>query len=211
MGIAGVGGYECHDNCKVFTADFPSSSPYIVSTGATQFEGSAAKGTEVATDWSSGGFSNFFPRPAYQEKAVSQFLGQTKTPKKFFNQTGRGFPDVSAIGLGFQVMVNGSLMSVGGTSASTPVFASVVSLLNDIRLSNGLPTMGHINPFLYEAFETSKGAFTDILKGHNQYGCCTSGFEAMEGWDPITGIGTPVFQVLSKLVLSKELFPFLSL
>ncbi len=29
---------------------------------------------EVATDFSAGGFSNYFPRPDYQDKAVPTFL-----------------------------------------------------------------------------------------------------------------------------------------
>eukprot|EP01027_Heterolobosea_sp_BB2_P010028 GEZU01014764.1.p2 GENE.GEZU01014764.1~~GEZU01014764.1.p2 ORF type:complete len:116 (+),score=47.92 GEZU01014764.1:469-816(+) len=106
-------------------------------------------------------------------------------------------------------MVNGSLMNVGGTSAATPTFASVISYLNDIRLSKGLPTLGHINPFLYEAARQNKGAFTDITSGNNQYGCCTTGFTAIEGWDAITGLGTPNFDVLSQLVLDPTMFPHL--
>ena len=35
--------------------------------------------------------------------------------------SGRGFPDVAAQGLNFQVVVGGKIYSVGGTSASSPV------------------------------------------------------------------------------------------
>ena len=35
--------------------------------------------------------------------------------------SGRGFPDVAAQGLNFQVVVGGKLYAIGGTSASTPV------------------------------------------------------------------------------------------
>jgi tripeptidyl-peptidase-1 len=48
---------------------------------------------------------------------------------------GRATPDVSALGEGYQVFVGGKAETVGGTSASSPAFASVVSLLNGARLN----------------------------------------------------------------------------
>jgi tripeptidyl-peptidase-1 len=53
-----------------FRADFPSSSPYVVSTGATTFPsggGGAVKGQEIGVTFSSGGFSRHFPMPSYQK------------------------------------------------------------------------------------------------------------------------------------------------
>jgi tripeptidyl-peptidase-1 len=32
----------------------------------------------------------------------------------------------------------------------------------------------------------------DVTAGSNQ-GCGTKGFDAVEGWDPLTGLGTPNF------------------
>ena len=46
-------------------------------------------------------------------------------------------------------MVGGSVESVGGTSASSPTFAAIVTLLNDFRISNGKPPLGFLNPLLY--------------------------------------------------------------
>lgn len=42
------------------------------------------------------------------------------------------------------------LCSVGGTSASAPTFAGIVTLLNNIRLGNNKPALGFLNPFLYQ-------------------------------------------------------------
>lgn len=102
----------------------------------------------------------------------------------------------------------------GGTSAASPVFASVIALLNDVRLRAGKPALGFLNPFLY-----SKGfkALNDITAGQSD-GCngydTQSGQEvpgvipipwahwnATAGWDPVTGLGTPDFEALKKLVL----------
>lgn len=38
----------------------------------------------------------------------------------------------------------------GGTSASAPEWAGVLSLINDIRLNVGLPPLGFVNVRLYQ-------------------------------------------------------------
>lgn len=47
-------------------------------------------------------------------------------------------------------MYHGSTMGVAGTSCATPIYAGVLSLLNDIRLLAGKPTLGFFNPLLYK-------------------------------------------------------------
>jgi len=61
----------------------------------------------------------------------------------------QGIPDVSAQGDNFVIYVNGAARSVGGTSAATPTFASIVSLLNDARIASGKPPLGFLNPLVY--------------------------------------------------------------
>jgi len=67
--------------------------------------------------------------------------------------------------------------------------SSVLALVNDALISSGKSPLGFLNPWLY-----SKGyqGFTDILSGGNG-GCNTTGFPVKEGWDAVTGFGTPVF------------------
>ena len=61
---------------------------------------------------------------------------------------------------------------IGGTSASAPVFAAFISMLNDARLDAGLAPLGFLNPMLY-----TKGlqGLNDVVHGHNA-GCGTRGF-----------------------------------
>lgn len=123
---------------------------------------------EQAASFSSGGFSNIFPRPSYQEKAVSNYLdslGDTYFGR--FNASGRAFPDVSALGTGLQIVANGSIEAIGGTSASTPMWASIVGLLNDELIGKGMPVVGFLNPLIYEHPEALK----DITLGEC-YLCC---------------------------------------
>jgi tripeptidyl-peptidase I len=54
-----------------------------------------------------------------------------------------------------------------GTSASSPVFAAMVALWNDLRLARGMPPLGFINPFLYYVYSKSPEAFNDIVLGDN--------------------------------------------
>lgn len=54
---------------------------------------------ERAASWSGGGFSNLFSAPSYQKEAVQAYmdrLGDTVNGKANFS--GRGYPDVSALG-----------------------------------------------------------------------------------------------------------------
>lgn len=48
-------------------------------------------------------------------------------------------------------------------------------------------------------------AFTDVTEGNNRCStwqqCCTHGFYAQAGWDPVTGLGSPRYDVLSSIVL----------
>jgi tripeptidyl-peptidase-1 len=196
-----------------YRADFPSSSPYVVSVGATTFPPdpfTPTIGEEIAVGFSSGGFSNIFARPAYQSDAVAAFLKRTATPTSFFNASGRGFPDVAALGVRFTCVINAKNQSVDGTSASSPTFAGILALLNEVRLGSGKPTIGWANPLLYashiatahkqrsssRSMKKNARAFHDVIVGNNGHAECSVGFNATVGWDPITGLGTPHFPSL---------------
>ncbi|KAF8204657.1 tripeptidyl peptidase A [Pholiota molesta] len=183
-------------NQTKFIPGFPASCPFVTAVGGTSHIPEVA----VSTFFSGGGFSNFFARPSYQDKDVTAYL---KTLPKglyagLFNPNGRAIPDVSAQSDLFKVFIGGQAFLIGGTSASSPTFTGFVALLNDVRLKAGQPSLGFLNPFLY-----SKGfaGLNDITSGNNA-GCGTPGFNASKGWDPVTGLGTPNFGILKKLVLS---------
>ena len=166
----------------------------MTSVGATQLTSATA---ETAASFSSGGFSNYFGIPSYQASAVSSFLttlGSTNSGK--FNASGRGFPDVAAIGVDLEIIVGGQLGGVDGTSCSSPTFASIVALLNDRLIAAGKSPLGFLNPFLYS---DGVSALNDVTSGDNP-GCSTNGFPAKAGWDPVTGLGTPNYSKLRTAV-----------
>jgi len=82
---------------------------------------------------------------------------------KYFNQTGRANPNVSAYTVDFAIYYWDVEIHVSGTSCAAPTFSGNVSLLNDIHLNSNQPTLGFIYPLLYGKL-MGKG-FIDINKG----------------------------------------------
>jgi tripeptidyl-peptidase-1 len=84
----------------------------------------------------------------------------------------QAIPDVSAQAEAFRIFLQGRAEKIGGTSAACPTVASIVSLLNDARLSQNKPPLGFLNPLLYSKLSSG---FNDITVGSNP-GCGTTGF-----------------------------------
>ncbi|GJJ08474.1 hypothetical protein Clacol_002692 [Clathrus columnatus] len=172
-----------------FIPSFPGTCPFITSVGATQVNpGASVTEPESACEqviFSGGGFSEIFSIPDYQKAAQAEYFARHNPPYSSvqFNNSRvvRGYPDVSANGANYVIAVDGSFSLVFGTSASTPVFGSIITLVNDARLAHGK------NPIYTPEFQE---AFNDITNGTNP-GCGTPGFSAVQGWDPVTGVGTP--------------------
>lgn len=188
---SGDDGAGCHK--QIFRPNFPATSPYVTSVGGTVEQGGERE--EVGVSFSSGGFSNVFAQASFQSTDVKHFLetSQKLPEQRYFNKSGRGYPDVSALAVGFAVIANGFETSPSGTSCAAPTFAGVVSLVNDqlINVHSKSP-LGFLNPFLYTQ---GTGGLKDITSGCNE-GCGGNGFCAEAGWDPVTGLGTPVYEKL---------------
>merc|ERR1712216_474229 len=125
--------------------------------------GAEGGSTRVGTDQfgSGGGFSFMFDASDEQKADIANYykIAPQLPPDGAFAKSGRATPDVSALGEGYQVVQQGKPSSVGGTSASAPMFAGLISLLNEARLAKKLPALGHLNPWLYKHPEM----FTEIV------------------------------------------------
>jgi len=182
-----------------FIPIFPATCPYVTAVGATQrFSPEEAVSVDGPGGFSSGGgFSEYFIRPDYQSRQVNSYLnilGSNYTG--MYNPLGRAVPDVSAQGSKYLMTWRGMHVHVGGSSAAAPTFASVIALLNDDRISRGLPALGFLNPWLYT--QGCQG-LNDVVIGSSS-GCGTTGFAATVGWDPVTGLGTPNFPAMRRLM-----------
>ncbi|KAG2158529.1 peptidase S8/S53 domain-containing protein [Suillus bovinus] len=208
-GVAGNGGYCLNPDGTqspdgtIFNPGFPATCPYVTAVGATQVSpGKSVWEAEDACEeviYSGGGFSNYFSMPSYQQAAVEGYLAANPISysKDIYNSTGsRAYPDLSANGANYVVAVGGNFELVYGTSAASPVVGAILTMVNDARISRGKPPLGFINPAIYSP--NFIGGFKDVANGTNP-GCGTLGFNASQGWDPVTGLGTPYFpSLLSK-------------
>jgi kumamolisin len=166
--------------------DFPASSPYVLACGGTTLRASEngiaseVVWNEVANNEGAtgGGVSNVFALPAYQNSA-----GVPAEPKTGF--VGRGVPDVAGDAdptTGYLILADGQNEVVGGTSAVAPLWAALISLINQ---QVGQP-VGFVNPALYKL----KSSFNDITTGNND-DSNLGYYSAKQGWDPCTGLGSP--------------------
>jgi len=140
---------------KAFNPDFPAASPYVTAVGGTDFVTKGTIGDEKAWSDGGGGFSNTFAMPAYQASFVVNFKSTSTAlpPQALWNSTGRGYPDVAALGgMGnpYCVVSAGGASGVAGTSASCPVTAAVFAKLNELRLASKKKPLGFLNPFICE-------------------------------------------------------------
>ena len=196
---SGDDGAACKDN--KFSPNFPVSSPYVTAVGGTALKNPFTISGEYGYEISGGGFSNVFGQPTYQSDKVKFYLTKMENlpEQKYFNKSGRAYPDISALSNHFWIVNNLiPVPGVAGTSASTPTVAGIISLLNDARLNKKMPVMGFINPFLYKSAAT----LYDVTSGCNE-GCLSGdkGFCAFQQWDPVTGNGTPNFPAMLKAAM----------
>lgn len=209
-GAAGTAQTQCITNdgndLKKFVPTFPASCPWVTAVGATDNYGPPVS----AATFSTGGFSDYFGRPRWQDEEVNPVIEELvrngDERLEWVNITGRAIPDISAVGAGYQIRFGGRMIEVLGTSASTPVVAAMVALVNDKRLKEGKASLGWLNSRLYDG--DVKAVLKDIVHGES-YGCSfpgeprSMGWEARKGYDLVTGLGTvkdfnDFLEVLSK-------------
>ena len=168
---------------------WPADNAYIVSVGGTDLVTASAGGawkSETAWTDSGGGISpDSIPIPSWQQ--LSGVINSTNKG----STTLRNGPDVAAnANFTFYVCADQTTCTAneyGGTSFATPMWAGYVALVNQQLANEGDPTIGFINPIIYQQNITSSYAtdFHDITSG-------TSGsFSAEVGYDLVTGWGSP--------------------
>lgn len=193
---------------------WPASDPLVTAIGGTRLctDPSATAGrtpdntdppgvcqvqpaeTEIGWPFSGGGYSILFPRPAFQDilPPGSSYIGSSVgAPGP--NSNMRGVPDVAyqaSSGTGPLVYLGAfGWFFVGGTSCGAPQWAGLIAIADQISGDN----LGYINPGLYKiGSDATRYAndFFDITTGNNQTSSIP-GYSASQGWDAVTGLGTP--------------------
>jgi len=174
------------------TTAFLADNPWVTSVGGTSLLGKGPNAQEAAWSSSGGGFSAFYPIPSYQQTLPASVQSLFKNR--------RGVPDVAADSDPSTALANyvhGRWTMIGGTSASTPAWAAVGAIADQLA---GHP-LGFINPGLYKVGASSvyTQAFHDITVGDNSISdgsVNVKGYAAAAGWDAVTGFGSPNAAVL---------------
>jgi subtilase family serine protease len=215
---------------------WPASDPLVSAVGGTYLCTDATTGMSIDSvsppaacqgnpgvrevGWlnGGGGYSIFFPKPAYQDTLPpgSTFAG-TSAGAPGPNSNMRGIPDVAyqasqrtgvlvymtqsntirsaGTGCGAERPCDSGWYIVGGTSASSPQWAGIVAMADQYSHNLGHGDLGYINAALYAVADNATeyaSDFYDVTVGNNGLDAPTiPGYDASRGWDAVTGIGTP--------------------
>lgn len=193
-GVTGVGGTEFNEGNGTYwntAVGYTSALSYIPEAGWN------ASGPTVGLAASGGGYSATFAKPSWQNV--------TGVPSGNF----RTVPDVAMAASAthdYYAIITSAISGcqacpTGGTSASAPVFAGIIAILNQYAVAQGQGNgnLGNINPALYQLFVSTPNAFHDITEGNNIVPCeigtldCANGsygYTAGVGYDLVTGLGS---------------------
>jgi hypothetical protein len=182
------------------TADpeYPAFSPNVVAVGGTSLSLNPDGSYQGETGWGSGGafggqtgsgggLSGYESEPAYQRSVQS--TGRRSTPDVALDAD-------PATGVWIADPYNGSAANPwkigGGTSLAAPAWAGLFALINQGRVAAGERTLNSSSPTeaLQALYSLSRGDYHDIVGGSN------GGNSATAGYDLVTGLGSPIAQLL---------------
>jgi subtilase family serine protease len=159
---------------------WPAYSPNVLAVGGTYLQTSGPGGSyraEVGWNFGGGGPSQFEAEPGYQ--AGVQSSGARTIPDVACNADPRsGFAIYDSLD---PYVPGGGWDVIGGTSAGTPQWASLLAIANQQRRASNLPALRAAAADLYQL---PIADFHDVTAGFN-------GFGAGPGYDLVTGRGTP--------------------
>jgi subtilase family serine protease len=182
----------------------PSSDPYVTQVGGTLLtmggsgaawnseavwnSGLDASGDHFDNSASSGGISSYYTIPSWQTNVSNLAAAGGSTAF-------RNVPDVAACGINiYEILDNPPVADDygGGTSASAPLWAGFMALVNQQSAARGGPSGGLINPTLYAlaAGPNYHTYFHDVTVGSNTWVDSPNLFRATSGYDLCTGLGT---------------------
>jgi subtilase family serine protease len=151
-----------------YGVSYPAASRYLTAVGGTSLTRGGSRGwTETAWSGAGSGCSAYEAKPSWQTDS-----GCAR----------RTVSDVSAVAdpnTGVAVLFGGLWFTVGGTSASSPIIASVYALAGNASSVNPGYPYSHT------------GGLFDVVSGSN--GSCNPSYlcTAQAGYDGPTGLGTP--------------------
>ncbi len=158
---------------------YPASSPWVTGVGGTNFTLDSRNRITEEVVWNqapiefgagTGGPSLIFRQPSWQ-----------RGPGVGTNTGARATPDIAMLAdntPGYSIYCKaadcgGGWMTVGGTSAATPLLGGILAIANQQAKRAGQPKLGHINPRIYRLAgkkSTRNAVFRDVTKVGNDLG-----------------------------------------
>ncbi len=204
--------------------NYPASSWWVTGVGGTNLVLNSANVITSQVVWNDGadqpgsagggGVSDLFARPNYQDGASTA--------------RGRGVPDVAMladVAPGYAIYCTAKpacvtpalpdpWQTVGGTSASTPLLAGGLALIDQALHNAHRQDLGLVNPLLYRAAHAAPASFDDVTSGSNDIGpqitsggrllgCCA----AKPGYDTASGLGSVNFEAFSDFAVHMQAAP----
>lgn len=174
---------------------YPAASPNVIGVGGTTLNLNSSGGYVSETGWSGsgGGPSLEEIEPTYQRSV--QTSGVRQSPDISLDaDLNTGVPVYDSYDEGAST----PWAIVGGTSLASPMAAGLIAIANQGRVINGLSPLSTIsNPSttsttdaLALLYDSAKTNFHDITSGNN------GGYSAGTGYDEVTGIGSPIANLL---------------
>lgn len=179
-------------------AVWPGDDEYVTGVGGTDLNTTGPGGTwlsEVGWHFSGGGPSpDHIAIPAYQVPFVNQ---NNNGSKKL-----RNCPDIAgdADTDNFSCYNGGCSTGNGGTSYAAPLWAGFIALVNQQAAEQGGKPVGFLNPDIYKigALHSYHKDFHDERAGNN------GRYNAVDGFDLVTGFGSPNGQALIDALAGKS-------
>jgi hypothetical protein len=174
----------------------PDDDPYITVVGGTTLATVGPGGAWLSeTVWnaeegpgaggSSGGSSTTYGIQSWQQGVNMSTNNGSKSK--------RNVPDVAMIADNVLIVADDGYQEVSsGTSVASPLWTGFAALANQQAVAAGLPTIGFINPAIYQIGTNSNytACFDDVTVGNNTNSNPTE-YLAVPGYDLCTGWGSP--------------------
>ena len=183
--------------------NYPAASPFVVAVGGTVLypDSDNTRGLEYPWPYTGGGQSFFIPAPSYQSgvsgldrPCLSDASGNPNTG----GVTCRGIPDVAdesgdIATSSYDIYSDelGGPSGEGGTSLSSPLMVGMWARIQAAAHGG----TGFANPLIYAI---GKNATQDAADFNDYQVGTNGGYQALPGWDYVSGWGTPNLTPLMK-------------
>ena len=179
--------------------EYPAASPNVLAVGGTRLSVDSGGNYVSESAWGSattsgtsggagGGISLYSNQPAYQKSIVTQTATKRAVPDVgFLADPASGVAVIDSYDFGSTA----PWLAVGGTSLAAPMWAGVVSMVDQGRAINGQASLDGASGTLPQVYGLPTADFHDVTTGSN-------GYNATAGYDLVTGRGTPIVNVLAQ-------------